>query len=119
VIINKNTWNKMPADLQAVVEEVTRNPFQLTGGLTEEVIQACNEDLSADGVEFYELPAEEAERWYARFSEKVVQEWVNNMEKKGLPGKEALLNYKAVLDKHGVEFPSFPPEWEAEVEQYR
>ncbi|MGI5823379.1 MAG: TRAP transporter substrate-binding protein [Dethiobacteria bacterium] len=119
VIINKDTWNKLPADLQTIVEEVTKNPFQLTGGLTEEVIQRCNAELSAAGVEFYELPAEEAARWYDRFSEKVVQEWVNNMEKRGLPGKEALLNYKAVLDKHGVEFPSFPPAWAAEVEQYR
>jgi TRAP-type C4-dicarboxylate transport system substrate-binding protein len=119
VVMNKGIWEKMPADLQAIVEEVTRNPFQLTGGLTEEVIQACNDSLAAEGVVFYELPAEEAARWYSLFSEEVVKDWVNNMEQKGLPGKEAILNYKAVLDKHGVEFPSFPPEWEEEVEQYR
>lgn len=120
VVMNLNAWDKMPADLQAIVEEVTRNPFELTSGLTEEVIQGdVIESLKAEGVEFYELPADEAERWYSLFSEKVVREWVSNMEKKGLPGKETLLNYKAVLDKHGVEFPAFPAEWEAEVEQYK
>ena len=119
VIMNKKLYDKMPADLQAIVEEVVCNPFQLTGGLTEKVIQGCNESLNAEGVEFYELPAEEAGRWYARFSEEVVKEWVDNMEKKGLPGKETILIFKAVLDKHGVEFPAFPAEWEAEVDQYR
>jgi TRAP-type C4-dicarboxylate transport system substrate-binding protein len=119
VVMNKDTWEKMPADLQAIVEEVTRNPFRLTGGLTEEVIQDVNDSLAAEGVEFYELPAEEAARWNSLFSEEVVKDWVDNMEQKGFPGKEAILNYKAVLDKNGVEFPSFPPEWEEEVEQYR
>ena len=119
VIMNKKFYDKMPVDLQTIVEEVVRNPFELTGGLTEEVIQACMDSMSAEGVEFYELPAEEAERWYDRFSEEVVKKWVGDMDKKGLPGKETLLNFKAVLDEQGVDFPAFPVEWEDEVEQYR
>lgn len=119
VVMNKALYDKMPADLQALVEEVVSNPFYLTGGLTEEVIQGCMDELRSEGVEFYELPEDEAERWYASFSENVVKKWVDNMEEKGLPGKETLLTYKAVLDENGVEFPAFPAEWEAEVDQYR
>ena len=33
VVMNLNAWDKMSADLQAIVEEVTRNPFELTSGL--------------------------------------------------------------------------------------
>ncbi len=119
VIMNRHFYDSLPADLQAAVEDVARNPFALTGGLTEPVIQACMDSMKAEGVEFYELPAQEAERWYGKFRDEVVMEWVNNMEKRGLPGKETLLTFKAVLDKHGVEFPAFPAEWEAEVDQYR
>ncbi len=119
VIMNRKAYDKLPSDLQDLVVEVVRNPFELTGGLTEEVIQDCMDSMAAEGVEFYDLPAEEAERWYGKFREDVVKEWVANMERKGLPGKETILNYKAVLDKYGVEFPAFPEEWEAEVDNYR
>ena len=120
VIMNMDSWERTPEDLKPIIEEVCRNPFATTGGLTKEVYEKeLMPTIAEKGVELYELPPEEAERWYSRFREDVVKKWVEEMEAKGLPGKETLLMYKAECDKHNVAFPAFPPEWEEEVEKYR
>jgi len=118
VVMNQNTWDMLPEDLQPVVEEVAKNPYALTEGLSECAIEEIMEELGAD-VEFEQLADDEAERWHERFTESVVKDWVEDLEGNGLPAREALLIYKAELDKHGVDFPSFPEEWEDEVEEYR
>lgn len=111
VAMNLDSWNKMPDDLKAIVEEVVTNPFRLTGGLGVEAIDDIMNKLAAAGVNFYELPAAEADRWNSIFADEVVVKWVEQMEAKGMPGKEVLLMYKAELDKHGVAFPAFPKGW--------
>ena len=112
VAMNLDSYESAPDDLRAIIDEVTENPFKLTGGLTVETIQGIMDSLVDEGVIFYELPEAEAERWNSLFAEEVVIKWVEQMEADGLPGKEALLLYKEELDKHGVEFPAFPEEWE-------
>ena len=119
VVMNLDSWNKTPEDLKKIILEVVANPFATTGGLTGGTIEGIMKQLTGSGVNFYELPPSEAERWNAIFAEDVVKKWVADMEAQGLPGKEALLMYKAEVDKHGVAFPAFPKEWEKEVEQYR
>lgn len=111
VIMNQDSWEKMPEDLKIVIEEVTANPFKLTSGLSVEAIDDIMKKLADAGVEFYELPPEEADRWNTLFTEKVVKKWVEQMEAKGLPGKETLQLYKFELDKHGVAFPAYPADW--------
>ncbi len=111
VVMNQNSWEKTPDDLKVIIEEVTENPFRLTGGLNVDAIDEIMKSLADAGVEFYELPANEADRWNALFAEKVVKKWVDDMEAEGLPGKETLLMYKGELDGHGVAFPAFPSDW--------
>ena len=43
--------------------------------------------LADAGVEFYELPPDEADRWNALFTEEVVKKWVDRWAK-GLPEKK-------------------------------
>ncbi len=112
VAMNLDTYQQAPEDLRTIIEEVTENPFKLTGGLTVCCIEEIMVNLADEGVEFYELPAEEAERWNNLFAEKVVLRWVEQMEADGLPGEETLKLYKEQLDKHGVEFPAYPSDWE-------
>ncbi len=112
VAMNLDTYEQTPKDLKMIIDEVTENPFKLTGGLTVEAIEEIMVSLAGEGVKFYELPAEEAERWNNLFAEEVVLRWVEQMEKDGLPGKEVLELYKEELDKHGVEFPAYPSDWQ-------
>jgi TRAP-type C4-dicarboxylate transport system substrate-binding protein len=110
VIMNKESWKKIPADLKPVFDEVCTNPFQTTGGLTREVYKKMMKEITDHKVELYHLPAQEAERWYDRFRE-VTRKWVADLESKKLPAREAVLMYHEECEKRGVRVVAFPPEW--------
>ena len=111
VAMNLDAWERTPDDLKVIIEEVTANPFRLTGGLNVDAIDDIMSNLADAGVEFYELPEAEAERWNTLFADEVVIKWVEQMEANGLPGRETLIMYKEELDKHGVAFPAYPSDW--------
>lgn len=110
VIMNQESWKKVPEELKPLVEEVCHNPFRTTGGLTGEVYKSMMKEITERRVQLYSLPAQEAERWYDRFRE-VTRKWVSELEAKGLRAKEAVLLYNEECEKRGVKVAAFPPEW--------
>lgn len=110
VIMNQKSWEKAPDDLKPLIEEVAGNPFATTGGLNTEVYAEMMQDIEAEGVDLYELPAEEAERWYSLFQAET-KKWAAELEEKGLPAKEAVINYAQEAEKHDVLCTACPPEW--------
>lgn len=120
VAMNKNSYDTLPEDLRQIIIDVVRNPFKAVGGLTEEVIHDCIDDLVIEGVEIREFSDADLDILFDRFSNDVVKAWVERLEAEGLPAKEALLRYKAIIDRtEGAVFRAFPAEWEAEVDAYR
>ena len=110
VIMNQETWKKTPEDQKRVIETVSHNPFRSSGGLTREVYKTMMKEITDKKVELYNLPANEAERWYDRFRE-VTRKWVAELESKKLPGKELVRMYNEECEKRGVKVVAFPPEW--------
>lgn len=110
VIMNLESWNKLPEDQKKIVESVARNPFRTTGGLTREVYKVMMKEISEKSVSLYTLPPDEAERWYDRFREET-RKWVASLEAKGLKAKEVVRIYNEECEKRGVKVVAFPPEW--------
>lgn len=110
VIMNDNSWKKTPDDVKPVIEEVCHNPFHTTGGLTREVYKKMVKEITDKKVDLYNLPAQEAERWYERFRD-VTRKWVSDLEGKGLKAKEVVKAYNEECEKRGVKVVAFPPEW--------
>ena len=110
VIMNADIWKKTPADLKPVIDEVCHNPFQITGGLTRDVYKEMIQEVRDKKVQLYDLPANEAERWYDRFRE-VTRRWVEDLEAKGLKAKDVVKMYNEECEKRGVSVVAFPPEW--------
>ena len=110
VIMNGESWKRIPTDLKPVFDEVCTNPFHTTGGLTREVYQAMMKEITDKKVELYNLPAGEAERWYERFRG-VTRKWVAELEGKKLPAREVVRMYNEECEKRGVKVVAFPPEW--------
>ncbi len=110
VIMNQESWKKIPEELKPIFNEVTHNPYHITGGLTREVYKKMMEELVEKKVNLYPLPANEAERWYERFRE-VTRRWVGELEEKGLKAREAVRMYNEECEKRGVKVVAFPPEW--------
>jgi TRAP-type C4-dicarboxylate transport system substrate-binding protein len=111
VIMNLGSWKKIPEELKPIFDEVTHNPYRVTGGLTRDVYQKMMKEITDAKVELFTLPPHEAERWYERFRE-VTRKWVRDLEGKGLKAKEVVRMYHEECEKRGVKVVAFPPEWE-------
>jgi TRAP-type C4-dicarboxylate transport system substrate-binding protein len=86
LIMNKNTWDKLPAEAKKVLEEY---PFE------EKLAMMWNEvDIrgrkygSEKGVKFINLPQEEINRWKEKIKP-VVDEYVKKMESEGISKKDS------------------------------
>ncbi len=110
VVMNKKTWDNAPEDLQKIIEEVAGNPFATTHGLDKETYAKMMKEIKSKGVEIYELPKDQEEKWFSKFQE-ATKEWVEELKKKGLPAKEAVLMYTEVAEKHGTHCVATPSEW--------
>lgn len=91
LVMNLDTWNSLPADIQKTIDKLTGERAAIMGGQgydsEEELgIQDC---LNA-GVEIYELPPDELAKWRDLCVSIMWGAWVADMEAKGLPGQEVL-----------------------------
>jgi TRAP-type C4-dicarboxylate transport system substrate-binding protein len=87
VIMNQGSWKKIPEDLKPAFDEVTHNPYKVTGGLTREVYKTMMKELADKKIELFNLSEKEAERWYERFRG-VTRRWVEDLEAKGLRARD-------------------------------
>jgi TRAP-type C4-dicarboxylate transport system substrate-binding protein len=110
VIMNSESWKKIPEELKPVFDEVTHNPYHVTGGLTRDVYKTMMKEITDAKVELYAIPPKEAEQWYERFRE-VTRKWVADLETKGMRAREVVRMYNEECEKRGVKVVAFPPEW--------
>ncbi|MFH1351406.1 MAG: TRAP transporter substrate-binding protein [Pseudomonadota bacterium] len=110
VIMNQKSWERTPADLKPVIEEVCGNPFRTTGGLNRDVYKTMMKEIAAKGVALYTLPLEEQERWFKGFQEET-KKWVAELEKKGMEAKEAVKMYNRIVEQKGLKCVAYPSEW--------
>jgi TRAP-type C4-dicarboxylate transport system substrate-binding protein len=110
VVMNLESWKKVPEDQKKIIDAVCHNPFKTTGGLTKEVYKTMMKEIAGKGVTLYTPPSDEAERWYESFRE-VTRKWVADLEGKGLPAKDVVKMYNKECEKRGVKVVAFPREW--------
>lgn len=109
VTINLDTWNSLPKEVQAIMEDVA-NEFSM------ELYKRnmANHDKALDafkaaGCTIYELTPEERARWGKVLSEAgVAKVAAKKADANGLPGTEVLKAYIKLLEDTGYKFP-FPP----------
>jgi TRAP-type C4-dicarboxylate transport system substrate-binding protein len=88
--MNKNTWNKLPKDIQAIVTAVTAEmmPDKLCGAVTAEMKKGIA-ITKKQGQEIIDISPAEREKWVAT-GKPAWDKWVKTMEAKGLPGRAVL-----------------------------
>jgi len=89
IVMNKDKWNALPADIQQIIEKVNDEWIEKTGRLWDEIDKAGRDFTLKLGNEIISLSKEENERW-AKPVRPLLDEYVANMKAKGLPGEEAL-----------------------------
>jgi TRAP-type C4-dicarboxylate transport system substrate-binding protein len=99
--MNKASYDKLPADLKAVIDK--NSGLETSGwlGKTQQGGDAAGRESAVkQGNTIYTIPAAEAQE-FRRKARLVEIEWVQDMDKRGFNGKELLETAKALIVKHG------------------
>ena len=100
VAMNKKKYDSLPTDLKKAIDDNTGEQMAVTAGKAYDNSDAPGKALAlSKGMIEYVLPPAELERW-KKISMVVVDEWVTDMDAKGLPAGEILEYTKALLKKY-------------------
>jgi TRAP-type transport system periplasmic protein len=89
VIMNKQKWAALPKEVQATIQKVNEEWIEKTGKAWDEFDKAGTEATKAKGNQIISLSKAEDERW-AKLVQPILNEYMQSMKAKGLPGDEAL-----------------------------
>ncbi len=103
-VMNKDTWNSLPPDIQEVFEELNHEFAYRYGKLRAEHTRLGLQFAKQEhGLEVVELSPEERARWQER-TEPVVEDWIEETEEKDLPGREAVRIIRELDEKYSLYF---------------
>jgi len=109
-VMNKESWNKLPADLQQIFTDATAEFYAATIPKLWDRINATGYQyaLELKDVDVTVLSPEETERWVA-FLPPIQDAYVTFLNDRGLPGEEILQTMKGLADKYNAQYPAFAP----------
>ncbi len=99
VVMNKEKWNSLSPDIQKTIEAIDREWIEKNGQLWDEIDKEGKGYALERGIKFIPLSKEENTRW-ARKVNPLLDDYVENMKAKGLPGQEALKYCLHYLQEH-------------------
>ncbi|KNZ31933.1 MAG: C4-dicarboxylate ABC transporter [Methylibium sp. NZG] len=98
--MNQAKFDSLPADLKAVIERNSGAAFSQSIGKIWDGSQAAGRKAAQErGNTFHTIPASELDNW-VKASDPLYTEWVADMDKKGLNGKQMLQDAKDLLAKY-------------------
>ncbi len=98
-LMNMNTWNKLPSNVQAAMLEVAQEMPGHVAEIVESEEAAAIEKLKQNGVKIYEMPPD-IEAQFEAIKDEVWKEAGENMNKLGLPGSEVVTTWVELVKKH-------------------
>jgi TRAP-type C4-dicarboxylate transport system substrate-binding protein len=107
VFINRNTYNKLPKDIQAIIDEMAQDPKYglIAAKQMDDLSEAGKQCLLKKGVQFLEWEPAALEELGKRISP-VWDKWVSDREAKGLPARKALNLFYTLQKEMGAKIPA-------------
>ena len=100
IAMNQAKYDSLPADLKAVIDKNSGAALSANAGRIWDESQAVGRKPAMDrGNTFYTLPAAEVDHWI-KASHPLYDEWVADMDKRGLPGKKMLQDARDLLTQN-------------------
>jgi TRAP-type transport system periplasmic protein len=99
VAMNKAKWAALPEDIRRIIGQVDEEWIARTGKAWDDMDQAGREFAAAKGNPFITLSDQEDARW-AQAVQPLFDDYVKNMQAKGLPGAAALEFCRNYLKAH-------------------
>ncbi|ARF13979.1 C4-dicarboxylate ABC transporter substrate-binding protein [Sporosarcina ureae] len=99
-VMNKEKWDSLPEDVQAVIEELNTEMTEFTGDyLDSHVKESIEWSIDSEGLEVVELSEEEMKKWDKKLSD-MQKEFVEDVQNEGLPAEEYLSEMKELIEKY-------------------
>jgi len=89
VVMNKDKWNALPPDIQKIIEKINGEWIEKQGKTWDEIDKEGRDYTLKLGNKIISLSKDENEKW-VKAVRPLLDEYVNNMKGKSLPGDEAL-----------------------------
>lgn len=99
VVMNKEKWNAIPADLQKIIEQINEEYAGKQGTTWDEIDKAGRDFTVQRGNQIVSLSQDEDWKWTKKVKP-ILDEYVKNMKAKGLPGEEVLKFYLETIYKY-------------------
>ncbi|MCB2016906.1 MAG: TRAP transporter substrate-binding protein [Hydrogenophaga sp.] len=100
VAMNKNAYEKLPADLKKVIDDNSGADFSAMIARTQDVGDEVGRNLAIkNGNKLTELEPAEVQRW-RRTAGTVESEWIKSMQDKGVDGARLVSEAKALIAKY-------------------
>ncbi|PID62631.1 MAG: C4-dicarboxylate ABC transporter [Gammaproteobacteria bacterium] len=101
--MNKQKYDSLPDDLKAVIDANSGLEFSATAGRVMQEHDAPARDLAAErGNNIIALSEEQVAAWQAA-SQPVIDEWIADMDARGIDGQALVDEAKALIDKYTAE----------------
>lgn len=98
VAMNKKTWNSLPPDIQKILDDLNKKyPFECATAYDED-LQKSFDMAESKGKVIYPLSKAEMRKWEKKVGP-LYDQWVEDMEAKGLPGKKLLKKVQKLSKK--------------------
>jgi TRAP-type C4-dicarboxylate transport system substrate-binding protein len=99
--MNQAKYDSLPADLKKVIDAHSGAALSRTiGRYWDEATPVGQKSAKDRGNTFIQISAEETDRWI-KASAPLYDEWVADMDKRGLPGKQMLQDARDMIKKYG------------------
>lgn len=99
--MNQAKYDSLPADLKKVIDANSGAALSRTiGRYWDEATPVGQKSAKDRGNTFIQISAEETDRWI-KASAPLYDEWVADMDKRGLPGKQMLQDARDMIKKYG------------------
>jgi TRAP-type C4-dicarboxylate transport system substrate-binding protein len=103
VVMNKETWEKFPADIQKAIEGVNAECVEKAATLWDGMGKEGLDFAQKKGVEIYTVSDAEIAKMVTAL-EPIQENWVKEQEGKGVPGRKALDILKQLAAKYNAQY---------------
>lgn len=102
VVMNMDSWKKLPPKVQKVMEDMGAEQAKWTGiYMDNHVTDAVEWSKEKHQVEIYQLPEKELTQWNELLTP-ITEKWMQEAKEKGLPAKAIVDDIKAFTQKHAT-----------------
>jgi TRAP-type C4-dicarboxylate transport system substrate-binding protein len=100
VVMNMDSWNKLPPDVQKVFDDMALEQCKWTGEYMDgHVKESVAWSKKNHNVEVITLSADEKAKW-DKLLEPITSQWIEDAKSKGVPGDAIVTDIKALMKKH-------------------